>query len=226
MKKLNNKGITTIEVIICFILIATISTAMYSTVSAFNEKRIIEQYKEEIYTYKNILTKTIQDDFIKIGITSATSKMSTSAGKAIYSVNCVMKDGTKRQLIIIQQNAKSPTHPDGSESVDDYYMIEYGPTNEFIDITKPTLDTSPDVMEYPIPKLGSTTLDKGTSKERVVQDLSLINTKIDITNSVLNVYIGFNHPELSNRYGIQIISPINYQATGGESDSKFHLYNH
>ena len=55
--KLNNRGITTIEVIICFVLVITIATAMYGTVASFNQKRIIEQYKEEIYTYKNVLTK-------------------------------------------------------------------------------------------------------------------------------------------------------------------------
>ena len=36
-----------------------------------NQKRTIEQYKEEIYTYKNLLTKEIQNDFIKIGLTDA-----------------------------------------------------------------------------------------------------------------------------------------------------------
>ena len=46
MKRLNNKGITTIEVIICFILVVTISTSMFSTISSFNQKRILEQYKE------------------------------------------------------------------------------------------------------------------------------------------------------------------------------------
>ena len=34
MKKLNNKGITTIEVIVCFLLIVIISASMYTTVSA------------------------------------------------------------------------------------------------------------------------------------------------------------------------------------------------
>ena len=53
MKRLNNKGITTIEVIICFILVVTISASMFTTISSFNQKRILEQYKEEIYTYKN-----------------------------------------------------------------------------------------------------------------------------------------------------------------------------
>ena len=41
-KKLNNKGITTIEVLLCFVIIVMISVSMYNTVSIYNDKRILE----------------------------------------------------------------------------------------------------------------------------------------------------------------------------------------
>ena len=71
MKKLNNKGITTVEVLICFVLVVIITSSIYVTISSFNEKKTLEGYKEKIINYKNLLTKDIQDDFIKIGITHA-----------------------------------------------------------------------------------------------------------------------------------------------------------
>ena len=37
---------------------------MYGTVSSYNDKRIIEKNKNEILSYKYLLTKTIQDDFV------------------------------------------------------------------------------------------------------------------------------------------------------------------
>ena len=37
---LNNKGITTVEVLICFVLVTIIASSLYSTVAMFNEKRI------------------------------------------------------------------------------------------------------------------------------------------------------------------------------------------
>ena len=46
--KLNRKGITTVEVIVCFILVTVISLSMYSTISAFNNKRIEESYKSKV----------------------------------------------------------------------------------------------------------------------------------------------------------------------------------
>ena len=55
--KLNNKGVTTIEVLISFVLIAIIANSLYSTISAYNDRRIIENYKSEVLTYKNTITK-------------------------------------------------------------------------------------------------------------------------------------------------------------------------
>jgi len=71
MKRLNNKGITTIEVLICFVIVVTITISIYTAVAGFNERKTLEGYKEKIYSYKNLLTKEMQDDFIKKGLTSA-----------------------------------------------------------------------------------------------------------------------------------------------------------
>ena len=79
MKKLNNKGITTIEVIISFVLVVIISASLFTTISAYNAKRLTESYKSQIYTYKNQLTKIIQDDLIKKGLVEVTYKKYTSA---------------------------------------------------------------------------------------------------------------------------------------------------
>ena len=39
MKKLNNRGMTTVEVLVTFILIVVMVVSMYSTVSAYSAKR-------------------------------------------------------------------------------------------------------------------------------------------------------------------------------------------
>ncbi len=70
MKRLNNRGITTIEILICFVLLAVISTSLYNTVSIYRNKQILEGEREKIYTYKNLLTKEIQDDIIKKNLKS------------------------------------------------------------------------------------------------------------------------------------------------------------
>ncbi len=199
MKRLNNKGMTTVEVLICFVLVVIITISMYQAVSAYNEKRIIEGYKEQVISYKNLLTKEIQDDFIKIGLTHAKVDRKTQGEKVIYTVDCELKDGTKRRLVVEQQLAKSSYHIGGSEVVDDYFMIKYGLPN--------------DLIEYPIPDLGSFKNDS----QKIVKDLSINNVLISIKeDKVLSIYIGFYHPELTTRYGISVICPIDYITTGSE----------
>ena len=200
MKRLNNKGITTVEVLICFVLVVIITISMYQAVSAYNERRIIEGYKQQIITYKNILTKAIQDDFIKIGLTHAKTDRKTDGDKVIYTVDCELKDGTKRQLVVEQTLAKSSYHIGGSDTVNDSFMIKYG--------TPPT-----DLIEYPLPELGSSKNDHN----KIVKDLSINNVLISIKeDKVLSIYIGFYHPELTTRYGISVICPIDYITTGSE----------
>lgn len=202
MKKLNNKGITTIEVLICFVLVVIITVSMYATVSNFNEKKIIEGYKEEIYDYKNTLTKEIQDDFIKVGLTHARYDKTIDGNKIIHTVTCNLKDGTERKLVVEQLLAYSSYHTGGSTTEDDYFMIKYG-----------TLD---DMIEYPLPDLGS----YKNEYDHTVQDLSINNVLISITDdNVLSIYIGFYHPEFATRYGINIVCPIDYISNGYDSSS-------
>ena len=133
MKKLNNKGITTIEILLSFVIIVIITMSMYGTVSAFNEKRMIEEYKTQIYTYKNLLTKEIQDDFIKKGLTHVEYSEGTSGSTREYVLKCDLKDGSKRELEIIRQQGQSSYHISGDSSVSDYYMIRYGNPGEMIE---------------------------------------------------------------------------------------------
>lgn len=67
MKKLNNKGLTAIEVLICFSITAVIVISLFKTINNYKTKGAIESDKNLITTYKNTVTKTIQEDIIKRG---------------------------------------------------------------------------------------------------------------------------------------------------------------
>lgn len=241
---LNNKGITTVEVLICFILVTIIASSLYSTVAMFNEKRIEESNKSKILLYNNMLTHKIQSDFIKYGLNHAEIKEEVSGGRKIYTVLLILGNEEKRLLIITQQFTKSNIHLDGKSNLDDYFMIEYGPENELV--------------KYPIPELGETKgayddefngVGTGTktfipcekavgivknintsSDCKILKDLEINNVIINISNEqsmdetgshVLNIYIGFYHPELGNRYAINILSPINFPLVNSNKSIKF-----
>ena len=217
MKRLNNKGITTIEVIISFVIVVIITASLYTTVSNYNQKRLLENYKSKIYTYKNTLTKEIQDDFIKIGLTHATYKNEHINSTVYHTVECDLRDGTKRKLRVTQRFTESTYHA-GNPTVDDYFMIEYG--NE----------EAGDLLEYPLPNLGQSITEEVKEGgvviggKKVAYDLSINNVLINIEDdNVLSIYIGFYHPELMTRYGINIVCPIDFVSKGVDASKRFNV---
>ena len=216
MKKLNNKGMTTIEVLLCFVLTVLLAASMFGTISAFNQKRLVEEYKEKIYTYKELLTKDIQDDFIKVGLTHAKYErtiMPSADGEipaktVVHTVDCDMKDGTTRQLKIYQAFTKAESRISNNEAEKDYFMIEYGPTGY--------------LTQYPIPDLGESPAYPDTNdpdkKDKKIKDLTINNILIKIEDDrALSIYIGLYHPELSTRYAIDIKTPIDYMSASSIS---------
>ena len=71
LKKLNNRGMTAVEILVCFVLMSILAVSMYSSIASYKNKQSIESAKEKIFTYKNLLTKEVQDDLIKKGLVSA-----------------------------------------------------------------------------------------------------------------------------------------------------------
>lgn len=221
--KLNNKGMTTIEILLCFLLVVIITSVMYKTVSAFNELRIIEEYKSQIVTYKNTLTKTIQDDLIMEGLSEVKVTQSTYIGdpsKKQYTIVLTFQSGTLSVITIDRRYAKSSYHSMGSPTADDYYMIAYGK------IPRGTLESeyNNDAIEFPLPDLGSYTNDNG----QLIKDLSINNIYIndgkEDGSGVFTLHIGLYHPELGSRYAIDITCPVNYISSGSDATSGLNLY--
>ena len=67
MKKINNHGLTANEVIICFSITAVIVISLFKTINNYKDKQYMESNKNLVQTYKNTVTKTIQDDVLKNG---------------------------------------------------------------------------------------------------------------------------------------------------------------
>ena len=66
--KLNNKGVSIIEIVLTFALIMVMTMGMLSIVFNYREKASISMEKLDLDTFKNTLTKEIQDDILKLGV--------------------------------------------------------------------------------------------------------------------------------------------------------------
>lgn len=73
---LNRKGITSVELLVCFIIVSTIVVSMVNMIMNYRNKEQIEEINKEVIAYSNNLQKIIQDDLIKghlTGVTGVTS---------------------------------------------------------------------------------------------------------------------------------------------------------
>ena len=197
--KLNNKGVTTIEILISFVLLAIIVVSLYGSVESYKNKQNIESEKNQIMTYKNLLTKEIQDDLIMKGLIDVTVKHQPFVAVPItpetYTVDFSFKDGTKSQLIVKRVLANDyGVLGSGSctSGKNDYFSISYGPEG--------------DLTEYELPDLGSGENNEGCK----VLDLRMSDININTDNDILTIDIRFYHPDFSTKYGIDIACPINF----------------
>lgn len=151
---MNNKGFTTVEVLVCFVVVSVVMMSLFSTISAFNEKKIQETYRSKVYEFKNSLTNTIQQDLIKRGlsyakITDNNYSPGDDVGKK-YTVDLTFRDGIQKRLIVYQRFTKTAYRIEGTRNQDDTFYIEYGvPADN-------TAGLTPDMIRYELPNLGET----------------------------------------------------------------------
>ena len=229
MINLNNKGMTIVEILVCFLLVGFISSALFGTVETFTNRRNIESVKADLIQYRNEIDKLIEDDLIHKGLINAdvytTKKWAKPAEIAtnllddtpdepiaVHQVKLYFRDGDTRELVIYSQRAGDyGSNKDDSDSSctgnDDEFFIAYG---------KSAFDKdSGSYIKYPLPDVGefeNTTCVKPSGGYEIIKDLRFNTIKVSKDNNVLFIYINFYHPELGNDYSINIVAPMNYFA--------------
>lgn len=199
-KRLNNKGLTMVEILVASVLLVVVVVSLYSSIETYSNKEHIEYNKERIVKYKNLLTKEIQDDLIKKGLVDAKVSIVPLSvnGSAVtpetYTVNLHFRDDSTKILKVELVKAVDyhVTDEGINHNLDDSFVISYG-----------NLDN---MVQYPLPELG---FGENLYKHKV-QDLRIDDVNINTNNDILNIYIGFFHQDFGRKYNINIICPINY----------------
>lgn len=205
IRKLNNKGMTAIEILVTFLIVAVIVVSLYDGIITLKEKETISSYKLSLVTYRDLLTKDIQDDLIKIGLAGA--EVSPLGDNSGYRVTMTLRDGSKRILEVKQQfgcNAADVIEEDEvctkagiGRDTSDHFSISYGPIG--------------DVVEYPLPDLGSEELPNlHSSGSHTIFSLRINEVDISTANQVFSLRVTLYHPDLGSKYSIDIVSPTNY----------------
>ena len=103
MIKLNNKGITAVELIITFVILSLVVVGMFDVVLNYKDKEQKETIKSSVIDYENKLQKTIQDDLIKghlVGVELSDSN-STDKISVTFEMNNTKTNQTYNTNLII-----------------------------------------------------------------------------------------------------------------------------
>lgn len=94
MKKLNNKGMTLVEIIVTFAILMVIVLEMVNLSVDVNNKSKINEFKKELTEYSNNIRKTIQNDMIVLNV----RKIEQNPTNQSYILE--FEDKTIKELII------------------------------------------------------------------------------------------------------------------------------
>ncbi len=95
--KLNNKGVSIIEIVLTFALIMVMTMGMLSIVFNYREKASISMEKLDLDTFKNTLTKEIQDDILTLGVKEINTSGECLTNAELNScINIVFLDGNSK----------------------------------------------------------------------------------------------------------------------------------
>ena len=210
---LDNKGMSAVEVIITFTLVATISISLLDVVMTYKDREETESYKQEIISYKNEITKLIQDDATKYIIRSVEKQE-------------VENDGLGP--LCNSYDEDDPYYAEARSKNDTLNLLSYKISFVLTDeVRNLIIDRLGNVITYSETGAGGTQVDVkhplpdlGTSsKERVgkykctnIPSLRISDMSIKEENGFFKMDINFYHNKvkLENRYGIHITAPINF----------------
>lgn len=192
---INNRGLTAIEILVCFSIVVVIVMSMFKVVNNQRDKQVIESYKNSITTYKNSVTKTIEEDIRNNGGIKQVIKIDddTDGDSSDISNNNTVKveiqfqlrkGGVKRKLTIYK---RYNCDEDYSDKCEDNNYIEYN-----------YQDSSNTKEVFKIPNIYNLRFN--------LIDVS----KVGKDGEYLKIYVEFIHPDLGTKYSaLNLIHPIN-----------------
>ena len=196
MKKLNNKGLSIIELIVCFVIVAVISVTLLNIIMDYKAKQETENINKLIKSYKDSVTKIIQNDIIKYGLTNVViddSEMNKGKIKILFIFKSPLDTLTenKKELIIV--------------GTKDENYIEYPDTVKNSD---GTYINQPVKYELPYTTKIYARKNSNLDEKEVRNDIYFLLEKPEVVDYIFYLHIPIEHSETSSTFSINIVSPI------------------
>lgn len=212
MKKLNNKGLSIIELLVCFVIVAIISITLLNIIMEYKGVQETENIKNIIRTYKDEVTNVIEKDIIRKTLSNAEVK-SYSGNKCTITLtfknkvykNCTLaneEDCYKKELVVYSDNTKNYIqYPD---------IIENSNGTEEVQTVRYVLPKTTDIYVTDTSSSQSSQINKIKTNDISFKYLPQPEEDGDsfVTNGVFHLYIPIEHSEIDGTYAIDIITPV------------------
>lgn len=189
--KLNNKGMSIIEIVLTFALIMVMVIGMLTIVMSYRDKASLSIKKLEMDTFKNTLTKDIQDDILKLGIEEVNmdGECATIAGLS-RCVNIVFKDGSQKVF------GTSLINVNDRDSIENKFLYYDGEKYKLHDTLPEKIPNGRTILDF---------------QSITIEDNNILSTDSAILTdgTVVNIYsidVYVSHVDFEEDFGIHIVA--------------------
>ena len=191
MKRLNNKAMTTVEIIVCFVLVAIIATTMLNVVLNYKTREEIESINADVIRYKNTVTRIIQNDIVMKHLESVSI---TEGENSNYNYKRVRLTFTKEITSGVKAKTLTIYSSRGlADGIVDYITYQ---------------DENNNPIRYNLSNLGGYR-DTSGFNDRYYQHLRFGSVSVISKFDCLIIDIPIYHHELGSKNHISIKAPIN-----------------
>ncbi len=189
--KLNNKGMSIIEIVLTFALIMVMVIGMLTIVMSYRDKASLSIKKLEMDTFKNTLTKDIQDDILKLGIEEVNmdGECATITGLS-RCVNIVFKDGSQKVF------GTSLINVNDRDSIENKFLYYDGEKYKLHDTLPEKIPNGRTILDF---------------QNITIEDNNILSTDSAILTdgTVVNIYsidVYVSHIDFEEDFGIHIVA--------------------
>ncbi len=200
MRKLNEKGLSIVELLVCFVIVAVVAITLLNTLMDYKSEEEIENVKNHVESYKNTVSRVIQSDITNYAIIGYSNKIHDKKNGTLevtLKFEKQFEDGTDEKKLIIVASDKENyiIYPDVVKQEDGTYKQQN--------------------IKYELESTG-TVLDvdhqDDTSTKKEYNDLRFSYLNEDLISvkdgHTISIDIPINHSELGDRYHIKIVAPL------------------
>lgn len=191
MKKLNNKGLSIIELLICFVIVSVIAISLLNIIMNYKSMQETEHIKNLVKTYNDQITKLLQNDIIKYTLkdVSIDRSVADTLKLTLHFKHSLDGNYTEKELVIVaKDNENYIEYPDIVKDSSDNYIYQ--------------------VVRYDLPSTSKISKYNSNKSVNDIHFAYLPGEDEFIVNGVFTLKIPIEHSELSSTYEIKIISPV------------------